>query len=74
MGTDDLRHDGSTPDNLPDYVLQHLGQALRNRMRDTIFAPFPELIESLLLVLDKDEPKSEQGSGIAGRGCARGVE
>jgi hypothetical protein len=74
MGTDDIHRDGSTSDNLPDYVLQHLGQALRNRLRDTISAPFPELIESLLLVLDKDKSRSEQGSGVPGRGCAIGME
>jgi hypothetical protein len=74
METDDIRRDGSTPDSLPDYVLQHLGQALRNRLRDTIFAPCPELIESVLLVLDKDESRSEQDRGDAGRDCARGMD
>ena len=71
IGTDDLSQDGATHDKLPDYVLHYLGQTLRNRLRYIIFAPLPELIESLLLILDNDEPRSEQGRGVAARGCGR---
>jgi hypothetical protein len=72
MGTENIRQDGSPPDKLPGYVIDHLAQALRNRLRDTLLAPFPEAIEGLLVDLGEDEPVSEQGRGVTG-GCAEGI-
>jgi hypothetical protein len=70
MRTDDKRQDGSTSGKLPEYVVALLAQALRNRLRDTLLAPFSQVIESLLLDLGEGRPASERGCDIAGGGCA----
>jgi hypothetical protein len=52
-----------TPRQLPRHVSDHLGQVLRNRLRDTLFMPFPGEMLRAIEALPKD--LALQGGGSA---------
>lgn len=56
-----------TPRRLPRYVSDHLGQVLRNRLRDTLFMPFPgEMLRAIDALPQDLEPRG--GSAPTGAG------
>jgi hypothetical protein len=57
------------PLNLPRHVSDHLGQVLRNRLRDTLFMPFPGEMLRAIEALPQGRGFREGGSAPTDAGA-----